>query len=65
MVIERVEQIAEQQGYKSLKFFNRVKKEMILTDADLLAGVSGNVSKTIDEDEEVSPQLPPIVDGNN
>ena len=27
LVIERVEQIAEQQGYKSLKFFDRVKRK--------------------------------------
>ena len=64
MVIERVDQIAEQQGYKSLKFFNRVKKVMILADSDLLAGVSRNMRTIIDKDGEVSPQAPPIVDGD-
>ena len=51
MVNERVELLAELQGYKTLKVFNRVKKEMILTDADLLAGVGeGSMSAIVDED---------------
>ena len=59
MAIERVELIATRQGFKTLKFFNRKKEEMILTDADLIEGVGGG-GETILEDEEQS-HLPPLV----
>lgn len=59
MVIEGVELLAEKQGYKTLKFFNRKRKEMMLRDADLLAAVSSNEQKFLDED--YAP-LPPIED---
>ena len=62
MVIERVELIAEKQGYKTLKFFNRKRKEMMLRDADLLAGVGGNAEAILDEDYI---PLPPIDDGED
>ena len=39
MVISEVEELATQQGYKTLKFFNRKKEEMILEDIDLLTGL--------------------------
>ena len=39
MVVDRVEQLATQQGYKTLKFFNRKKEELFLEDIDLLAGL--------------------------
>ena len=39
MVIDRVEELARRQGFKTLKYFNRKREEMILTPADLLAGV--------------------------
>ena len=40
MVVKRVEELAEKQGFKSLKFFNRKKQEILFHDADLLAGVT-------------------------
>ena len=58
MAIERVELIATRQGFKTLKFFNRKKEEMILTDADLLEGV-GRGGETFLENEE--SHLPPLV----
>lgn len=56
-VIERVESIAKEEGFKSLKFFNRKKEEIILPDADLLAGVdwlntNGPLALENDEYEE-------------
>ena len=62
MVIERVELIAARQGYRSLKFFNRKKQEMVLRDADLLAGVDGAPMVLEDGDDEYVPPLPPLVD---
>ena len=58
MVIDRVDLIATKQGYKSLKFFNRKKEEMILTDADLLKEVVGE--NTILDDEDFD-SLPPLI----
>ena len=39
MVIDRVEELAIKQGYKSLRFYNQKKQPMVLKNADLLAGV--------------------------
>ena len=50
MVISRVEQLASQQGYRTLKFFNRKKKEMVLEDIDLLAGLQEVRNHVVDEE---------------
>ena len=49
MVVNRVELLATGQGYKSLKFFNRKRQEMILENSELLVGVGGQVSQVIEE----------------
>ena len=46
MVVDRVELLATQQGYKSLKFFNRKHQVMLLENVDLLAGVGGMLVKS-------------------
>ena len=60
LVVERVEELAARQGYKSLKFFNRKREEMILRNADLLEGVGVSSEPLEDEDYQ---ELPPIDDG--
>lgn len=68
MVISRVEEMAVEQGLKSMKFFNR-KRELTLTAADLLEGVGGqqnvdedvenqNFDEFIDDDNEHGADLP-------
>ena len=57
MVIRRVEEMAAAQGYKTLKFFNRKKQEMILSDIDLLEGVGG-FSEHIIQDRATEVNLP-------
>ena len=39
MLIARVEELAVQQGYWTLKFFNRKKQEVVLQDIDLSLGL--------------------------
>ena len=51
LVISRVEQLAAQQDYRTLKFFNRKKEEMILEDIDLLAGLQEVRDHVVNEDE--------------
>ena len=55
MVIDRVELLATRQGYKTLKFFNRKKNELMLSNADLLKGVDGNVFVN---EEDIGVELP-------
>ena len=62
MVVDRVEEMAEKQGYKTLKFFNRKRQEMMLKDVDLLTGVGGE-EQTILDDDNYAP-LPPINNGD-
>ena len=57
LVIRRVEEMAAKQGYKSLKFFNRKRQEMILSDIDLLEGVGGFTEHVI-QDSETETNLP-------
>ena len=57
MVIERVELLAEKQGYKTLKFFNRKRKEMMLQDTELLAGVGVGEHTILDEGYAPFPLL--------
>ena len=59
MVIDRVEQLAAAQGYKSLKFFNRKKKEMLLSNIDLLMGVDSVSNEIIDGEELDLPSITP------
>ena len=42
LVIARVEELAASQGYKTLKFFNRKKQEVILQDIDLILEGEGS-----------------------
>ena len=51
LVINRVEQLAAQQGYKTLKFFNRKKEEMFLEDIDLLSGLQEVREHVLEEDD--------------
>ena len=44
MVIDRVELLASQKGYKSLKFLNRKKQEFLLANADLLEEMVGMIT---------------------
>ena len=49
MVVDRVELMGKQEGYKFLKFFNREKEEILLNPADLLAEVGGDVEVSTNE----------------
>ena len=60
MVIDCVELLTTRQGYKTLKFFNRKKNELMLSNADLLKGVDGNV---FINEENVGVDLPLDDDG--
>ena len=57
MVIERVEQLATQQGYRSLKFFNRNRQEMILDNIDLLTGLERVSADHVVEGDELGLPL--------
>ena len=49
LVIDRVEELAVKQGYRTLKFFNRKNQELVLRDVDLLENeVTSN--ETISDD---------------
>ena len=56
VVIDRVEELARKEGFKSLKFLNRKREEVFLENADLLPGVAGVVN--VMEDENFSGNLP-------
>ena len=49
LVVSQVEQLATQQGYKTLKFFNQKKEELFLEDINLLAGLQEVREHIIDE----------------
>ena len=49
MVVDRVELMAKNQGYKCLKFFNRKWEEIVLHPADLIAEVDGDVEVSANE----------------
>ena len=48
MIFYGDELLAKQKWYKSLKLFTRKKKEILLENADLIAGVGGNVNNIIE-----------------
>ena len=73
IVIERVELLATQKGYKSLKTFNRKNRKLMLSNADLLE-VVGDENMFVDkeifggesplEDEEWNDVPDPVEDNN-
>ena len=69
LVIQRVEQMARNQGYRTLKFFNRKRQEMLFDPIDTLEGVGGRLpakNELIDEaDENYIPPLAPNENGSD
>ena len=45
LVVQRVEELATKQGYKSLKFLNRKKEPMLLDSIDKFVGIDGRSSE--------------------
>ena len=58
LVIARVEQLADQQGFKSLKFLNRKKEEFFDSDLDIFAGVDddNDEDEIFDDYEEIDEE---------
>ena len=54
LVIKAVEKFASDQGFKSLKFFNRKKEEILFKDSDLFTGVGKEEQHDSDSDSENS-----------
>ena len=55
LVLKAVENFAALQGFRSLKFFNRKKEELLFLDSDLITGVDGEAnSEDSDDDDELS-----------
>ena len=63
IVIKAVEKLAESQGFKTLKKFNRKKREMLFPDDDILAGVEWvhNYNETYDIQEYEKKNISIIV----
>ena len=63
LVIETVNKMAYDQGYKSFKFLDRKKRPMLLNPIDTLSGIDAITNENLEAleqaDEEYVPLVPP------